>query len=404
MNTSCRANLELSSCIAASPVCRLKSSIIEPRSCVPKLQGYSKKLLPLCKDISVRNNKQRSIIFPVTCSASQVDTTANEPNSLTYKDAGVDIDAGSELVRRIAKMAPGIGGFGGLFPLGDSYLVAGTDGVGTKLKLAFETGIHDTIGIDLVAMSVNDIVTSGAKPLFFLDYFATSRLDVDLAEKVIKGIVDGCQQSDCALLGGETAEMPDFYAEGEYDLSGFAVGIVKKDSVIDGKSIKVGDVLIGLPSSGVHSNGFSLVRRVLKQSGLSLKDRLPGESITLGEALIAPTVIYVKQVLDIVNKGGVKGIAHITGGGFTDNIPRVFPKGLGALIYEGSWKIPPVFKWIQEAGRIEDAEMMRTFNMGIGMVLVVSPEAADRILGEIEKTGIAYRIGEVVNGDGVSYS
>ncbi|PSS16427.1 Phosphoribosylformylglycinamidine cyclo-ligase [Actinidia chinensis var. chinensis] len=327
---------------------------------------------------------------------------------LTYKDAGVDIDAGSELVRRIAKMAPGIGGFGGLFPLGDSYLVAGTDGVGTKLKLAFETGIHDTIGIDLVAMSVNDIVTSGAKPLFFLDYYATSHLDVDLAEKarlfcVIKGIVDGCQQSDCALLGGETAEMPDFYADGEYDLSGFAVGIVKKDSVINGKNIEVGDVLIGLPSSGVHSNGFSLVRRVLARSGLSLKDQLPGETVTLGEALMAPTVIYVKQVLDFVSKGGVKGIAHVTGGGFTDNIPRVFPQGLGAVIYKDSWLVPPVFTWIQQAGRIDDAEMRRTFNMGIGMVLVVSQEAALRILGDARGAYTAYCIGEVVSGNGVSY-
>ncbi|PWA96406.1 phosphoribosylformylglycinamidine cyclo-ligase [Artemisia annua] len=330
-------------------------------------------------------------------------TTNNETNTeegLTYKEAGVDIDAGSELVRRIAKMAPGIGGFGGLFPFGDSYLVAGTDGVGTKLKLAFETGIHDTIGIDLVAMSVNDIITSGAKPLFFLDYYATSHLDVDLAEKVIKGIVDGCKQSDCALLGGETAEMPDFYANGEYDLSGFAVGVVKKDSVINGKNISVGDVLIGLPSSGVHSNGFSLVRRVLARSGLSLKDQLPGESVTLAEALMAPTVIYVKQVLDIISKGGIKGIAHITGGGFTDNIPRVFPKGLGALVYNNSWPVPPVFKWIQKAGNIEEAEMMRTFNMGIGMVLVTSKEAAERILSEGET---AYRIGEVVSGDGVSY-
>ncbi|KAG8061636.1 hypothetical protein GUJ93_ZPchr0003g17286 [Zizania palustris] len=218
---------------------------------------------------------------------------------MTYKGAGVDIDAGTELVRRIARMAPGIGGFGGLFPWGDDYLVAGTDGVGTKLKLAFETGIHDTIGIDLVAMSVNDIVTSGAKPLFFLDYFATSKLDVDLAEKVIKGIVDGCKQSDCALLGGETAEMPGFYAEGEYDLSGFAVGAVKKDKVIDGKSIVEGDILIGLPSSGVHSNGFSLARRVLEKSGLSLNDQLPrndGMTTTVGEALMAPTVIYVKKV------------------------------------------------------------------------------------------------------------
>ncbi|KAL6219966.1 hypothetical protein ACLB2K_007724 [Fragaria x ananassa] len=333
------------------------------------------------------------------CSLSKIDS-GESSGGFSYKDAGVDIDAGAELVRRIAKMAPGIGGFGGFFPLGDSYLVAGTDGVGTKLKLAFDTGIHDTIGIDLVAMSVNDIVTSGAKPLFFLDYYATSRLDVDLAEKVIKGIVDGCQQSDCALLGGETAEMPGFYAEGEYDLSGCAVGIVKKDSVINGKNIVAGDVLIGLPSSGVHSNGFSLVRRVLAHSGLSLKDQLPGKSVTLGEALMTPTVIYVKQMLDIISKGGVKGIAHITGGGFTDNIPRVFPKGLGAVIYNGSWEIPAVFKWIQEAGRIDDAEMRRTFNMGIGMVLVVSREASCRIL---EDENGAYCIGEVVTGEGVSY-
>lgn len=324
---------------------------------------------------------------------------------LTYKDAGVDIDAGAELVKRIAKMAPGIGGFGGLFPFGDSFLVAGTDGVGTKLKLAFETGIHDTIGVDLVAMSVNDIVTSGAKPLFFLDYFATSHLDVDLAEKVMKGIVDGCQQSDCVLLGGETAEMPDFYAEGEYDLSGFAVGVVKKDAVIDGKKISVGDVLIGLPSSGVHSNGFSLVRRVLAQSGLSLKDLLPGnenESVTLGTALMAPTVIYVKQVLDMVSRGGVKGIAHITGGGFTDNIPRIFPKGLGAVVNTNSWEVPSVFKWIQKSGRIEDSEMLRTFNMGIGMVIVANQEAASRIL--CEGNTKAYLIGHVVEGEGVIYN
>ncbi|KAJ8753245.1 hypothetical protein K2173_017859 [Erythroxylum novogranatense] len=329
---------------------------------------------------------------------------SNRDVGLTYKEAGVDIDAGSELVRRIAKMAPGIGGFGGLYPLaGDSFLVAGTDGVGTKLKLAFETGIHETIGIDLVAMSVNDIVTSGAKPLFFLDYFATSRLDVDLAEKVIAGIVDGCQQSNCTLLGGETAEMPDFYKDGEYDLSGFAVGIVRRDSVIDGKSIVAGDVLIGLPSSGVHSNGFSLVRRVLAQSCVSLKDHLPGECVTLGKALMAPTVIYVKQVLDLISKGGVKGIAHITGGGFTDNIPRVFPKGLGAAIYTNSWEVPAIFRWIQEAGRIEDAEMRRTFNMGIGMVLIVSREASHRILEEDGHKYKACRIGEVVSGEGVSY-
>lgn len=216
---------------------------------------------------------------------------------LTYKDAGVDIDAGTELVRRIAKMTPGIGGFGGLYPFGDSYLVAGTDGVGTKLKLAFDMDKHDTIGIDLVAMSVNDIITSGAKPMFFLDYFATSHLDVDQAEQVIKGIVEGCKQSDCALLGGETAEMPGFYSPGEYDLSGFAVGSVKKDALVDGKKIAAGDVLLGLPSSGVHSNGFSLVRKVLAKSGASLHDPLPGAGVSIGEALLAPTTIYVKQVI-----------------------------------------------------------------------------------------------------------
>ncbi|KAK2644102.1 hypothetical protein Ddye_019297 [Dipteronia dyeriana] len=403
MSNCIAANTELSRCFAAS----IRSSHDKPNTTTniplhkcatdrfssrfPLLSATSDEVRP----IRIRNNGRMLSMLK--------NASGGSSDGLTYKDAGVDIDAGSELVRRIAKMAPGIGGFGGLFPLGDSYLVAGTDGVGTKLKLAFETGIHDTIGIDLVAMSVNDIVTSGAKPLFFLDYFATSRLDVDLAEKVIKGIVDGCQQSDCALLGGETAEMPDFYAEGEYDLSGFAVGVVKKDSVIDGKNIVSGDVLIGLPSSGVHSNGFSLVRRVLARSGLSLKDQLPGESSTLGEALMAPTVIYVTQVLDIISKGGVKGIAHITGGGFTDNIPRVFPKGLGAVIDNDSWEIPPVFKWMQKAGRIEDGEMMRTFNMGIGMVLVVSQEASQRILDEIHGKYTAYRIGEVVKGEGVSY-
>ncbi|PUZ64347.1 hypothetical protein GQ55_3G136600 [Panicum hallii var. hallii] len=341
-------------------------------------------------------------LVSVACSSS----STGEDEGMTYKGAGVDIDAGTELVRRIRKMAPGIGGFGGLYPFGDDFLVAGTDGVGTKLKLAFETGIHDTIGIDLVAMSVNDIVTSGAEPMFFLDYFATSKLDVDLAEKVIKGIVDGCEQSDCVLLGGETAEMPDFYAEGEYDLSGFAVGKVKKDKLIDGKNIVKGDVLIGLPSSGVHSNGFSLARRVLQKSGLSLSDQLPrndGITTTVGEALMAPTVIYVKQVLEIISKGGVKGLAHITGGGFTDNIPRVFPSGLGAKIFTGSWEVPPVFKWLQQVGNIDDAEMRRTFNMGIGMVLVVSRESADRIIEDTHGSSPAYRIGEVIEGEGVHY-
>ncbi|KAE8009395.1 hypothetical protein FH972_005833 [Carpinus fangiana] len=399
------ANTELSRCFARS----IRGSDQKPGP----IQRFSHRFQPLSvaadKLGAARSSTRNSCrLFSVPKS--------NSGESLTYKDAGVDIDAGSELVHRIAKMAPGIGGFGGLFPLGiiiiiifffhsgcDSYLVAGTDGVGTKLKLAFETGIHETIGIDLVAMSVNDIVTSGAKPLFFLDYFATSRLDVDLAEKVIKGIVDGCRQSDCALLGGETAEMPDFYADGEYDLSGFAVGIVKQDSVINGKDIVAGDVLIGLPSNGVHSNGFSLVRRVLARSGLSLKDKLPGEDVTLGEALMAPTVIYVKQVLELISKGGIKGIAHITGGGFTDNIPRVFPKGLGAVIHWNSWEVPTLFKWIQGAGKIEDAELRRTFNMGIGMVLVVSQESSYRILEGGGSDYKAYCIGEVISGEGVTY-
>ncbi|KAG8382048.1 hypothetical protein BUALT_Bualt05G0036000 [Buddleja alternifolia] len=272
-------------------------------------------------------------------------------------------------------MAPGIGGFGGLFPLGDSYLVAGTDGVGTRLKLAFETGIHETIGIDLVAMSVNDIVTSGAKPLFFLDYFATSRLDVVLAEKawpwylVIKGIVDGYQQSDYALLGGEV----------------YLINVCFIPTLVF-----------------VFVCTRAILSRVFERSGLSLKRNLPGSSIALGEALMAPTVIYVKQVLGIIGKGGVKGIAHITGGRFTDKLPRMFPKGLRALIYKDSWVVPPVFKWIQEAGKIEDVEMMRTFNLGIGMVLVVKEEAALRILGDYHDTNSVYRIGEVISSDGVS--
>ncbi|RZC66326.1 hypothetical protein C5167_010017 [Papaver somniferum] len=399
MEIGCRANAELLRCVPFSTKSSSDQNLPKSNLYKPSLSSsFSKTSQSVSKQIRMKKASSSVVL------KAKKEDENEDLESMTYKEAGVDIDAGSELVRRIAKMAPGIGGFGGLFPLGDSYLVAGTDGVGTKLKLAFETNIHDTIGIDLVAMSVNDIITSGAKPLFFLDYFATSRLDVDLAEKVIKGIVDGCKLSDCALLGGETAEMPGFYAEGEYDLSGFAVGIVKKDSVIDGKNIGVGDVLIGLPSSGVHSNGFSLVRRVLARSELTLESQLPGKQTTLGEALMAPTVIYVKQVLNIISKGGVKGIAHITGGGFTDNIPRVFPKGLGASIYKNSWDIPPVFKWIQEAGRVEEAEMMRTFNMGIGMVLVVSSEAADRILEEERQEGnVVYRIGEVVNGEGVSY-
>ncbi|KAL6563326.1 Phosphoribosylformylglycinamidine cyclo-ligase, chloroplastic [Orobanche hederae] len=369
--------------------------------CRPRAHQSSSHIPIIKKNSTSIIRKYSTSVVVLSKKGTGIEGHTDDEEGLTYKDSGVDIDAGEELVRRIAKRAPGIGGFSGLVPLGDLYLVAGMDGVGTKLKLAFESGMHETIGIDLVAMSVNDIVTSGAKPLCFLDYYATSRLDVDLAEKVIIGIKNGCQQCGCELIGGETAEMPDFYAQGEYDLSGCAIGTVKKDSLIDGKNIKVGDVLIGLPSSGLHSNGFSLVRRVLERSGCSLKDNLPGTNITLSESLLTPTIIYVKQVLDIISKGGVKGISHITGGGFTENIPRVFPTGLGAVIFNDSWVVPPVFKWIQEAGRIEYVEMRRTFNMGIGMMLVVSKESASKILAEANGQNVAYHIGEVVSGHGV---
>ncbi|KAH9534886.1 hypothetical protein CY35_17G026300 [Sphagnum magellanicum] len=358
----------------------------EKRACDLKLGFPVLRNAGIRSEVRARKGKSVRVIAEGQSSSS---------TGLTYKDAGVDIDAGTELVRRIAAMAPGIGGFGGLYPFGDSYLVAGTDGVGSKLKLAFEMGIHDTIGIDLVAMSVNDIITSGAKPMFFLDYFATSHLDVDVAEQVIKGIVEGCRQSDCALLGGETAEMPGFYAEGEYDLSGFAVGSVKKEDLIDGSTITAGDVLVGLPSSGVHSNGFSLVRKVIAKCGASLNDKLPASDISVGEALLTPTTIYVKQVLELLSKGGIKGIAHITGGGFTDNIPRIFPQGLGVTVNTGSWEVPPIFKWLQEKGAVEDAEMRRTFNMGIGMVLIVAKDVAESIVSGERGSGKYYVLGHI---------
>ncbi|KAG2484961.1 hypothetical protein HYH03_016259 [Edaphochlamys debaryana] len=331
----------------------------------------------------------------------------NRPDSeegLTYKKAGVDIDAGDELVERIKKMNPraDIGGFGGMVPFGDSYLVAGTDGVGTKLKLAFDMNKHDTVGIDLVAMSVNDIITLGAKPLFFLDYYATGALEVDVAEKVIKGIVEGCNQSDCILLGGETAEMPGFYQKGEYDLAGFAVGAVKKDKLIDGKkNIKQGDVVLGFSSSGVHSNGFSLVRKVLEVSGTSLHDPCPWDaSKKMGEALIAPTVIYVRKVLELHEKIGLKGVVHITGGGMTENIPRIIPKGLGVNIKDGSWPMPELFKWVQKTGKVPVDDMRRTFNLGVGLIVVVGPSQVDAVKALAPD---AFVLGEIVPGNGVQY-
>ncbi|KAI8469430.1 MAG: phosphoribosylformylglycinamidine cyclo-ligase [Monoraphidium minutum] len=326
---------------------------------------------------------------------------ADGGGGLSYKAAGVDIDAGDELVRRIQKLNPSIGGFSGLVPFGDSFLVAGTDGVGTKLKLAFDMNKHDTVGIDLVAMSVNDIVTSGAQPLFFLDYYATGKLDVDAAEQVIKGIVEGCRQSGCQLMGGETAEMPGFYQTGEYDLAGFAVGAVKQDRVITGKTIAAGDVVLGSASSGVHSNGFSLVRKVLEVSGTSLYDPAPwANGRSFGLELLEPTIIYVKRVIALHDKVGLKGVVHITGGGMTENIPRVIPKGLGVNIDANAWTLPPLFAWLQEKGGISDAEMRRTFNCGVGLVAVVAKEEVQKALDADPELFV---LGEIVEGSGVKY-
>ena len=317
---------------------------------------------------------------------------------LTYRDAGVDIDAGDALVERIKPLAratmregvlAGIAGFGALFEVPKRYrepvLVSGTDGVGTKLKLAFHLDIHDTVGIDLVAMSVNDILVQGAEPLFFLDYFACGRLQVDTAAAVIRGIADGCTQAGCALIGGETAEMPSMYPDGEYDLAGFAVGVVEKSSIINGRDIRPGDRVIALASSGPHSNGYSLVRRIVEVSGADLASPFGGT--TLGRALLAPTRIYVKPVRALFEHTPVKGIAHITGGGLVENIPRVLPGNTCAVLDRATWSLPPVFAWLQENGRVEDAEMHRVFNCGIGMVLVVASAHADAAVAALRANG-----------------
>ncbi|MFO1303484.1 MAG: phosphoribosylformylglycinamidine cyclo-ligase [Burkholderiales bacterium] len=330
------------------------------------------------------------------------------PNSLSYRESGVDIDAGDALVERIKPFArrtmrpevlAGIGGFGGLVEIGKRFkepvLVSGTDGVGTKLLLALAMNRHDTVGIDLVAMSVNDILVQGAEPLFFLDYFACGKLDVDVAAAVIKGIAQGCEQAGCTLLGGETAEMPGMYPEGKYDLAGFAVGVVDKSDIIDGRTIVAGDVVIGIASSGPHSNGFSLIRRILAQSGADL--RAPFEGTTLGAALIAPTRIYVKPVLSLLHAVPVKGMAHITGGGLVENVPRMLPEGLQARLTRSSWTRPAIFSWLQRRGNVADDEMHRVFNCGIGMALVVAPEHADRAIRALADAGeTAQRIGTIV--------
>lgn len=310
--------------------------------------------------------------------------------SLSYRDAGVDIDAGNQLVENIKPfvkrtMRPEVlgdlGGFGALVEIGKKYenpvLVSGTDGVGTKLKLAFEWDKHDTVGIDLVAMSVNDILVQGAEPLFFLDYFACGKLDVARATDVIKGISQGCEESGCALIGGETAEMPSMYPDGEYDLAGFAVGVVEKSKIINGRNIQAGDVVLGLASNGAHANGYSLIRKILARDNPDLDASFEGHQ-TLREAIIAPTRLYVRSVLAALKEFEIKGMAHITGGGLTENIPRVLPENCVAQIDAQSWSLPKLFQWLQQAGSVSMQEMYRTFNCGIGMVVIVAPDNADK--------------------------
>ena len=328
--------------------------------------------------------------------------------SLSYRDAGVDIDAGDQLVENIKPFAKrtmrpevlgDLGGFGALVEISKKYqnpvLVSGTDGVGTKLKLAFEWDIHHTVGIDLVAMSVNDILVQGAEPLFFLDYFACGKLDVARATDVIKGIAEGCEQSGCALIGGETAEMPGMYPEGEYDLAGFAVGVVEKSKVINGRSIRPGDVVLGLASNGAHSNGYSLIRKIIERSNPDLDAEFDGGK-TLRQAIIAPTRLYVKPILATLEKFEIKGMAHITGGGLTENIPRVLPENCVAQIDAQSWPLPKLFQWLQQAGNVEQQEMYRTFNCGIGMAVIVPAEQANAAQAFLAGQGeTVYRLGTI---------
>ena len=337
---------------------------------------------------------------------------------LTYADAGVDIDAGNTLVERIKPAAKrtarpgvmaGLGGFGALFDLKgagytDPVLVAATDGVGTKLRIAIDTGNVDTIGIDLVAMCVNDLVCQGAEPLFFLDYFATGKLELDEATRIIEGIAAGCEASGCALIGGETAEMPGMYHEGDFDLAGFAVGAMERGAELPA-GVQEGDVLLGLASDGVHSNGYSLVRRIVDVSGLTWADDAPFTDGALGAALLAPTRLYVKQALAAVRAGGVHALAHITGGGLTENLPRVLPDGMGAQIDLGAWDLPPVFRWLAETGGMAETELLKTFNAGVGMVLAVDAAEADALTKLLANEGeTVHRLGAITAGEGVSYT
>ncbi len=336
---------------------------------------------------------------------------------ITYADAGVDIDAGNALVERIKPAAKrtnrpgtvsGLGGFGALFDLraagyNDPVLVAATDGVGTKLRIAIDTGNVDTIGIDLVAMCVNDLICQGAEPLFFLDYFATGKLDVAAATRIINGIAEGCAQSGCALIGGETAEMPGMYHGGDFDLAGFAVGAMERGQDLP-KGVAEGDMLLGLASNGVHSNGYSLVRKVVEVSGLGWDAPCPFGDGTLGAALLAPTRLYVRQALAAIRAGGVHALAHITGGGLTENLPRVLPEGLGAEIDLSAWTLPPVFRWLADTARLSEPELLKTFNSGIGMIAVVAADRAPALKALLEAEGETVSVlGKVVAGQGVAY-
>ena len=337
-------------------------------------------------------------------------------SALTYRQAGVDIDAGNALIEAIKPLARAtaragaradLGGFGAIFDLKaagfvDPLLIATTDGVGTKLKVAIAAGRHDTVGIDLVAMCVNDLVVQGAQPLFFLDYYATGRLSVEAGRAIIAGIAEGCRQAGCALIGGETAEMPGLYADGDYDLAGFAVGAVERDRLLTGGTARAGDVILGLASAGVHSNGFSLVRRIVADTGLAYGGAAPFDPArSLGEALLAPTRIYVRGCLQAIEAGGVRAMAHITGGGLIENLPRVLPDGVSAIIDAGGWPLPPVFAWLKAAGGLADDELARTFNCGIGMMVVVAAEREAAVRDALTAAGEGvFRIGELVAADG----
>ena len=338
-------------------------------------------------------------------------------NGLSYSGAGVNIDAGNDLVERIKPAAKttnrpgvmaGLGGFGALFDIraagfSDPILVAATDGVGTKLRIGIDTGQLDGLGIDLVAMCVNDLVCQGAEPLFFLDYFATGKLSVDEAARVIGGIAEGCKRSGCALIGGETAEMPGMYHDGDFDLAGFTVGAIERGFALP-QGVVEGDILLGLASDGVHSNGFSLVRAIADSAGLGWSDRAPFAQDTLGSSLLTPTRLYVQPALAAIRAGGVHALAHITGGGLTENLPRILPDGLGAQVDLGSWTLPPVFAWLREAGNLSDAELLKTFNAGIGMVLVVAKDRAEDVATLLHQQGeTVFALGVVAPGSGVEY-